>query len=261
MQAALQEASNWTSVHDSTADKQQNQNRPQAAGSAEAAGQMTAGSGSRLDTDSAAAVELEQLPTRSLQPLQLSPHRASGTSAGDNRTGRISFASNLNRQAEQQQETPDVYANIQDPTAAATGIYIIPKEVRQLAEEGRWVLQQHSDSDSEQHATAAAAAAAGNAHDAGQQQSLALATTGPHSKARQEASGAAVSASASAGGISKPAKGIDPAVRQKLAAAAPKLPIAGDDWMLAQHGVSSHGMELYNHWGAVDSTTSIPQDR
>ncbi|WIA35511.1 hypothetical protein OEZ86_003938 [Tetradesmus obliquus] len=36
---------------------------------------------------------------------------------------------------------------------------------------------------------------------------------------------------------------------------------ARSDWLLAHYSVNQHGMELYNHWGAVDANTSIPQDK
>jgi hypothetical protein len=48
---------------------------------------------------------------------------------------------------------------------------------------------------------------------------------------------------------------------KKLAAAAPQLPISGEDWLLAEFGVNQHGMELYNHWGAVDANVGLPKER
>jgi hypothetical protein len=30
---------------------------------------------------------------------------------------------------------------------------------------------------------------------------------------------------------------------------------------LAEYGVNQHGMELYNHWGAVDSSVGLPKER
>lgn len=256
MQAALQQAASWNDSPDSAADRQHT--RPQAADTAGEVGHAPHASTTdgECRTYATAAVALGQLPCSGLQPLQL-PTRSGNTLPA---TGRITFASSLRRPAEQE-VVPDVYANIQDPAAAARGIYIIPQGVRQLAEECRWVPQQHSDSDSEHLATAAPGSVSAEGH----QQVQGPSTGNQLKQSSQEAAlSRAVAGSAPADavvGSSKVATGLDPALRQKLAAAAPKLPIAGDDWLLAHHGVSSHGMELYNHWGAVDSTAGIPRDR
>lgn len=51
------------------------------------------------------------------------------------------------------------------------------------------------------------------------------------------------------------------ALKRKLLASAPRLPISGEDWLLAEYAVTQHGMELYNHWGAVDASVGLPKDR
>jgi hypothetical protein len=50
-------------------------------------------------------------------------------------------------------------------------------------------------------------------------------------------------------------------VLKKLAASAPQLPISGENWLLAEYAVNQHGMELYNHWGAVDANVGLPKER
>lgn len=243
-QGSLQEAANWNIVPNprgaTNASDDQNRDRLQVGDAS-----------TDPSTDAHSKPDLSQLPSRNNQPLHL-PQRLPGSQAPA--AGHIAFASGLRRSThqgspqQQQQQQADVYAGLQDPTAAGRGIYIIPTKVRQAAEEGRWVWNPQTDSsDSEQLQTEAGAAASSAAH---QGRSTAKVN---QSAAQQQPASQTVKV--------KEGKGLDASLRQKLAAAAPKLPIAGEDWLLAQHGVSSHGMELYNHWGAVDSTTALPQDR
>jgi hypothetical protein len=145
-----------------------------------------------------------------------------------------------------------VYANLRDPTAAATGVYIIPQELVQQHEQARWL--QHSQPDEQVpsgSSPGAAAAAAEPDRAAG-------------SRAAAAAAGAArTSSTAAAAAAADPdaQPQLNRSLREKLLASAPQLPISGSDWLLAHYSVNQHGMELYNHWGAVDASVSIPQDR
>lgn len=259
MQAAVQIAAEWgvkqSNVAVPAADVSMQQQQPIIAAVAAQGVQPGGSSAAAPDSSNPAdtpAVDLGDLPTRGPQPLDIQVTGTSRDGGAGRGTGSISFASSLRSLQEQQQHQQrvrDVYANIQDPTAAVRGVYIIPKDVWQRAEKGRWV-QQQSDSDSEQKEAAAGQAVVGKDGNK-QQHSMPLSSNVAAGEAR-------VDSGASSG---KAVKGLDPALRQKLMADAPKLGIAGDDWLLAQHGVMSHGMELYNHWGAVDSTAAIPQER
>jgi hypothetical protein len=202
--------------------------------------------------DADAAADLSSLPSRGQQPLQLHRQAAASQAGGGS---SITIGSTLRRhldqaaQQRQEQQAHDVYANLRDPTAAATGAFIIPQELVQQHEQARWL--RHSPPDEQapsgnSPAAAAAAAAGGQSEDA----------------ADNTAAAAAARTSSTAAAAADPdATPLNSSLREKLLASAPELPISGTDWLLAQYSVNQHGMELYNHWGAVDASVSIPQDR
>jgi hypothetical protein len=205
-----------------------------------------------VETDAAAAADLSSLPRKSQQPLQL--HRQSAaTQVGGGSS--ITIGSSLRRhldqaaqQRHQQQQAHDVYANLRDPTAAATGVYIIPQELVQQHEQARWLRHSPPNEQAPTSSSRSAAAAAETDHAAGNRAAA--------------APGAAARTSSTAAAAADPdATPLKSSLREKLLASAPELPISGTDWLLAHYSVNQHSMELYNHWGAVDASVSIPQDR
>ncbi|KAF8060617.1 RPL32A [Scenedesmus sp. PABB004] len=209
---------------------------PHAGGGAAAAG-ITIGAGLRRQMDAAAAAAaaagLSHLQAQQSQPLQPRQPRRQQQQPQQPQPQQQQQAQQQQAQTQQQPTPADAYAGLRDPATAPSGEWIIPREVREQAEQRRWVARPDSPS------PPPASPRRGGGGDEGD------ASGSPGSPGGAGGAGGALSAS----------------LRAKLLASAPKLPVDGSDWLLASYGVVSHGMELYNHWGAVDADAAIPQHR
>lgn len=220
--------------------------------------------------DRGATPDLSSLPSRagtsSSNNLQQQP-------AASRPAHHLTLGSNLQR-LQQQQSAParpavrDPYAQLRDPTVAV-GAYTIPQDVILRNEQLKFFSSPPDLTDQTADAANSSAAAGSSADSRPAAGSIAqhLAGTQGSVANRQGTEGKAQAGSSSGlTGRKRPAQGLNPGsskaeVLKKLAAAAPQLPISGENWLLAEYGVNQHGMELYNHWGAVDANVGLPKER
>jgi len=213
--------------------------------------------------DSINLPDLSSLPSRTGNAGTSSRRQQQQEPARAGRTARqLTVGGNLQRLQQQQQQqqqavgqpaVADAYAGLRDPTVAV-GTYTIPQDVIARNEQLKF-FSSPPDAGDDLGTTGinTAAAAAGGGEQGTAAQSVAGST------AQQGSGGRAVPCSSSSAQDST--QGLKPEVFKKLLNSAPQLPISGQDWLLAEYGVNQHGMELYNHWGAVDASVGLPKDR
>jgi hypothetical protein len=242
-------------------------------------------------------LNLSSLPSRAGPQTQQQQQQQQQSGGASQPQHQLTLGSSLRRLQQQQQQAAavrhpavrDAYAGLRDPTVAS-GSYTITQDVILRTEQLKFFSSPPDIADDLTDApgsTTAAAAGGGGAaggcvsaagagsRRGGVSGSDALSPEGPQHLSTAAAAAAAAAAAGKTttaegsrvAGHKRPAEGSHskqgsaPEVLKKLAASAPQLPISGDDWLLAEYGVNQHGMELYNHWGAVDSSVGLPKER
>lgn len=248
---------------------------PAAAAAPTGAGGVGAGQQDDRDT----TPDLSSLPSRavagSTNIAQQQQPAASGTAH------HLTLGSNLQRLQQQQQQSAaarpavrDPYAQLRDPTLAV-GAYTIPQDVILRNEQLKFFssapdltdqILDAADSSAAAAPAAAGGSSAANRPAAGSTAQRAAGAQGSGTNRQDTATQAQAGSSSGLSGRKRPAQGSNQGsskteVLKKLAAAAPQLPISGEDWLLAEYGVNQHGMELYNHWGAVDANVGLSKER